>query len=105
MKRFKLPLLVAVLSLAASGCISAAQVSTLQSVSNAEAAATAKQVAEHVRFDAYTGRLVVDRGAPPAQSGKGDLKARLEKLEQLKASGVITEAEYTEQRKRLLDSL
>lgn len=36
---------------------------------------------------------------------KGDVAERLKKLEQLKASGVITEKEYEEQRKRILSEL
>lgn len=43
--------------------------------------------------------------AAPAQAPGGDVASRLATLDQLAASGAITEAEYRERRARILDSL
>lgn len=49
---------------------------------------------------------VVERpSADPASNQKESVPDRLKKLDQLKQSGVITEQEYTEQRKRILSEL
>jgi hypothetical protein len=41
----------------------------------------------------------------PAAAGEGDVNARLKKLDQLRASGLITEAEYQRKRKAILDEI
>ncbi len=50
-------------------------------------------------------RIEDEEPAAPAQPVSTDAKARLEQLEELKHSGLITQAEYEEKRNHILNSL
>lgn len=56
-------------------------------------------------LDAATAGAVALQSAPAAAPAAADPAARLRRLEELKAEGLLSEAEHAEQRQRILDTM